>query len=412
MWSERNSDVLVVGGGHAAGRLLAELTRGGFDGSVRILGDEPHRSYERPPLSKSFLAGSADLASISIAAGGEPLAQHEFCTGVPVLGINPKARTVELQDGSVLGYGTLVLATGSRPRPLQLAGEAAPNVHRLRSVADAERLRAAAMAGTGRWVLLGGGYIGLEVAATLRALGRDVEVLERAPRILGRAASPAVAEHLSALHAARGVGIRTAADVAALRVVGGLAIGVDLACGDFVAGTEFLVGTGSLPNDGLARAAGLDCADGVEVDALCRTSDPHIFAVGDVTRHRAHPATGGSFRFECWQNAEQQAIVVAAQLMGRAPVADTLPWFWTEQYDQRVDTFGLVPAAGACSVRRAGPGSDDWTLFHVAGGRLVAAEIVNNAKERRLVRKLAALSPAIEPSLLADPATDLRALAA
>ncbi|GIL39130.1 NAD(P)/FAD-dependent oxidoreductase [Roseiterribacter gracilis] len=407
--SDLQFDVVVVGGGHAAGRLLAELIRGGFEGSVRVIGDEPDAFYERPPLSKSLLAGKCDLDSIAIVRGADLTARMQICSA-GIVAVDRIARRVTLGDGTTVGYGKLVLATGASPRRLGLLGESAANVHRLRNTGDVARIRAG-MGEHQRWVIVGGGYIGLEVAATLRQASLDVTLVERAPRLLGRAASAAVASHLAALHEVNGVTLRVGVEPKNFCSERDFATGLKLADGEIIPGTQFLVGAGALPNDALARAADIDCDDGILVEPNGATSDPSIFAIGDATRHRFHPATGGAMRFECWQNAEQQASALAAHLLGRAIIVDLLPWFWTEQYDQRVDTFGLVPA-DATQVRREGPTARDWTQFHLVDGRIVAAEIVNHPSERRQIRKLVVAGARLDPALLGDSNTDLRALAA
>ena len=405
---------IVVGAGQAGVQAAEALRALDADTPILLLGAEPHGPYHRPPLSKAWLAGEMDGAQLAMRTP-EMLARKriELRTGVHVAAIDRAARLLRLADGGTLPYRGLVLATGSLPRRLNLPGADAPNVHVLRSRDDASALAASmaqAAAAALPLVVIGGGFIGLEAAATARKKGLAVTVLEAQPRLLARALVPALSDWFAALHRERGVDIVFDARVEALERddASGPVTAVRLADGTRLPAGVVLVGVGVDADDALARAAGLECDRGIVVDDCARTADPLITAAGDCTARRG--ANGALLRLESVNNATEQGKSAAAALLGQPrPFAGT-PWFWSDQYDRKLQMAGLSAGADA-SVLRGSMDSGPFTLFHLHGDRLVAADSVNAAKDHLAVRKL--LDAGVSPTRaqLADPAVDLAALA-
>ena len=412
--SQDTTPFIVVGAGQAGVQVAEALRALDADTPVLLLGAEPHGPYHRPPLSKAWLAGEMDAAQLAMRAP-DMLAKKriELRTGVRVAAIDRAARSLHLVDGSALPYRGLVLATGSVPRRLSLPGADAPNVHVLRSRDDASALAAsmatAAAAGL-PLVVIGGGFIGLEAAATARKKGLAVTVLEAQPRLLARALVPALSDWFATLHRSRGVDIVFDARVESLERDGaGPVRAVRLADGTRLPAGVVLVGVGVDADDALARAAGLECDRGVVVDDCARTADPHITAAGDCTVRRR--ADGSLLRLESVNNATEQGKSAAAALLGQPRPFAGPPWFWSDQYDRKLQMAGLSAGADA-SVLRGSMDGGAFTLFHLQGDRLVAADSVNAAKDHLAVRKL--LDAGVSPTRaqLADPAVDLAALAA
>ncbi len=412
--SQDTTPFIVVGAGQAGVQAAEALRALDADTPVLLLGAEPHGPYHRPPLSKAWLAGEMDAAQLAMRAP-DMLAKKriELRTGVRVAAIDRAAGSLHLVDGSTLPYRGLVLATGSVPRRLSLPGADAPNVHVLRSRDDASALAAsmatAAAAGL-PLVVIGGGFIGLEAAATARKKGLAVTVLEAQPRLLARALVPALSDWFATLHRSRGVDIVFDARVESLERDGaGPVRAVRLADGTRLPAGVVLVGVGVDADDALARAAGLECDRGVVVDDCARTADPHITAAGDCTARRR--ADGSLLRLESVNNATEQGKSAAAALLGQPRPFAGPPWFWSDQYDRKLQMAGLSAGADA-SVLRGSMDGGAFTLFHLQGDRLVAADSVNAAKDHLAVRKL--LDAGVSPTRaqLADPAVDLAALAA
>jgi len=412
--SQDTTPFIVVGAGQAGVQAAEALRALDADTPVLLLGAEPHGPYHRPPLSKAWLAGEMDAAQLAMRAP-DMLAKKriELRTGVRVAAIDRAAGSLHLVDGSTLPYRGLVLATGSVPRRLSLPGADAPNVHVLRSRDDASALAAsmatAAAAGL-PLVVIGGGFIGLEAAATARKKGLAVTVLEAQPRLLARALVPALSDWFATLHRSRGVDIVFDARVESLERDGaGPVCAVRLADGTRLPAGVVLVGVGVDADDALARAAGLECDRGVVVDDCARTADPHITAAGDCTARRR--ADGSLLRLESVNNATEQGKSAAAALLGQPRPFAGPPWFWSDQYDRKLQMAGLSAGADA-SVLRGSMDGGAFTLFHLQGDRLVAADSVNAAKDHLAVRKL--LDAGVSPTRaqLADPAVDLAALAA
>lgn len=404
--------IVIVGAGQAGVQAAEALRAGGYDGPVTMLGDEPHGPYHRPPLSKAWLAGEMDAAQLVLRAP-EVLARKGIAlrTGVAVRRIDRAARTVELDDGSRLPWTGLVLATGATPRRLAVPGANAAGVLPLRSRADAsavaERM-AACVAQDRPVVVIGGGFIGLEVAATARKKGARVTVLEAAPRLLGRVLAPVLSDWYARLHRARGVDLRLEARVAAITSDAGGVTSVVLADGTVLPAGLVVVGIGVDANDALAREAGLACERGIVVDASARTSDPAIVAAGDCTVRRL--PDGRLLRLESVQNATEQGKSAAAALLGQQRPFTATPWFWSDQYDSKLQMAGLSEGADAWAVRGDMDGDGGFSVFHFRDGRLLAVDSVNAARDHLLARKLLDAGVSPSPAQAADTGFDLAQL--
>jgi len=404
--------IVIVGAGQA-GVIAAEALRaGGYDGSITLLGDEPHGPYHRPPLSKAWLAGEMDAAQLVMRAP-EMLARKriDLRTGMVVQAIDRDARAVRLADGSRLPYSGLVLATGSTPRSLPVPGGDAPGVLALRSRDDAGAIAeslAACIAQQRPVVVIGGGFIGLELAATARKKGVAVTVLEAAPRLLSRVLAPWLSDWYAALHRSHGVQLVLGAQITSLPTGDdGAVSGVALADGRVLPAGLVVVGIGVTANDGLASEAGLECDRGIVVDACGRTSDPAIVAAGDCTARRV--ADGRLLRLESVHNATEQGKSAAAALLGQDRPFTATPWFWSDQYDKKLQMAGLSTGADAWALRGdavAGP----FTVYHFRGGQLIAADSVNASKDHLLVRKLLDAGVSPTPAQVSDAGFDLAGL--
>ncbi|MCK8783151.1 FAD-dependent oxidoreductase [Roseomonas sp. NAR14] len=413
-----DSGLVVVGASHAGVQLAAAAREYGYPGPITLIGDEPDAPYQRPPLSKGFLAGKTsepDLALRSDAFFAET--GITLRPGTRAAAIDRAARRLHLADGTFLPYGHLALTTGARARPLPASfGEPPGGVLVLRDLADARRLREAAA--TARdVVVLGGGFIGLEVAAALASPAPDsperrVTLAEGRPRLLARSASPELAEHVAARHRAAGVALHLGTAVDAIEQRDGRLAAVRLTDGTRLPADLLVVGIGVIPNTELAEAAGLACLDGIVVDRHARTEDPHILAAGDCTAHPSEFA-GATIRLESIQNAQDQARTAAATIVGRAQPHIALPWFWSDQLGMKLQMAGLLDGTDR-TVRREKPGGDGsdakFSLWHFAGERLRAVETVNLPAEHMLSRRLLALADGPTPAQAADPGFDLRRL--
>jgi 3-phenylpropionate/trans-cinnamate dioxygenase ferredoxin reductase subunit len=396
--------ILIIGAGHAGGSVAAFLRQYGHEGPIVLVGEEDAPPYQRPPLSKAWLKGEADLEALLL----RPLSFYqeqgiEFRPSTVAVSVDPEAKTVAFHDGTSEAYDVLVLATGSTARKLPVPGGDHPDLLELRTLKDAERLKAVLGPGK-RLAVVGGGYVGLEAAASARALGAEAVVIERAPRVLARVASETLSAFFTAQHRARGVEIITGAEVVAVAHDG-----VTLADGSTVQADAVLVGVGALACDGLARSAGLRCDDGVVVDDQARTSDPAIFAVGDMTR-RPIPVHGGvSHRLESVPNALEQAKQAAAAIVGRPGPAPEVPWFWSDQYDFKLQIAGL-PFDADRQVVRGDPSAGGFAVFHLNGDRVVCVEAVNAPPEFMAGKQLIGKGTPVDVAKLADVSVSMKAV--
>jgi 3-phenylpropionate/trans-cinnamate dioxygenase ferredoxin reductase component len=403
--------IVIVGAGQAGVMTAESLRSGGYTGAITLLGDEPHGPYHRPPLSKAWLAGDLTEAQLVMRAP-EMLAKKGITlrNNAAVAGIDRAAQQVRLADGEVLAYTGLVLATGSSPRTLSLPGADATNVLPLRSRDDASRIAAHLTHCAEQSlpvVVIGGGFIGLEVAATARKKGLSVTVLEAAPRLLGRVLAPVLSDWYAALHRQHGVELVLDARIAAIETVGDQAVAVTLADGQRLPCGLVVLGVGVSANDALARAAGLDYDRGIIVDACARTADPLIVAAGDCTARRL--ADGTLLRLESVQNATEQARSAAAALLGQERPFTAVPWFWSDQYDKKLQMAGLSGGADAWAVR-GDMGGASFSVYHFRAGTLIAVDSVNSAKEHLQARKLLEAGASPTPAQASDIEFDLNSL--
>lgn len=401
--------VVIVGAGHAGGSAAALLRSSGFEGEIVLIGDEPAPPYQRPPLSKAWLKGEADLDTLLL----RPLAYYaeqniDLRTSSRVTRINRDAATVELSDGQQEAYDHLILAAGSKARRLPIPGAERPELIELRTLADAERLKGALGPGR-RLVIIGGGYVGLEAAASARALGADVVLLERLDRVLKRVASEPLSAFFADRHRAEGVDLRVNIEITAFEEGA-----VRLADGQCVQADTILVGVGALAADDLARQAGLACDEGgsggVVVDETARTSDPKIFAIGDMAL-RPIPAHDCILRVESVPNALEQARQVAHAIVGRPQPTPEVPWFWSDQYDLKLQIAGL--AAGADHVLvRGDPSGGRFAVFHLKDDQIVCVEAVNSPPEFMAGKQLIQRRSPVDLTRLADLEVSMKTVAA
>ena len=403
------SRVVIAGAGHAAGQAAATLRQKGFTGSVVVIGDEPHVPYQRPPLSKAFLAGELEKERLYFKPESFwPKHEVEMRLGRRVTAIDRAARAVTLDDGETLGYDKLILATGSRVRELPVPGHDLKGVHYLRNIADVDGIRAEFRPGA-KLAIIGGGYIGLEVAAVARKDGLDVTVVETEPRVMSRVVSPAVSEFFQNMHLEEGVKLELGRRVQELRGADGKLTTVVCADG-FALDTDLcIVGIGILPNIELAEAAGLECADGIVVDEHCRTADPDIYAIGDCTRH-PNAILGRQLRLESVQNAIEQGKTAALDICGQPTAYAQVPWFWSDQYDVKLQIAGLT-AGYDHVVIRGNPDERSFAAFYLHGDRLLAVDAVNSPREFMLGKKLIAAGARLDHDELADAGRDFKELA-
>jgi 3-phenylpropionate/trans-cinnamate dioxygenase ferredoxin reductase subunit len=392
--------IVIVGAGQAGGWAAQTLRKEGFAGRVVLVGAEAHPPHERPPLSKAVLAGEAapDSTRLQKPEAFDALAL-DWRPGVRVARIDRAGKRLELAGGEALAYDKLILCTGGRARTLPSPGADLPGVFTLRTIDDA--LALAPRLQPGRTVaVVGGGWIGLEVAATARKRGAEVVVVETQSRLCERTVPREISDHLLALHQAHGTEVLLGAGVAAFAQADDGRLSVTLADGGVLACDTIVVGVGMLPNDELARAAGLACDGGVLVDAQCRTSDPDILAAGDVAV-TPNPWAGRRIRLESWQNAQEQGIAAARSALGLAVDYQPLPWFWSDQHGMNLQIYG-IPQPTHRLVVRGTPGADSFVLFYLDGDVVQAALGPNAAKDLRFARRLIEQRKPVDAGRLAD----------
>lgn len=400
--------VVIIGAGHAAGQCAASLRQKGWGGEIMIAGEEAYPPYQRPPLSKAFLAGELAAERLFVKPPAFYEKQNiELRLGVRVCAIDRSNARISFEDGPALDYDRLVLATGARVRKLNIPGADLEGAGYLRSIADVEALREKFKFG-GRIVIIGAGYIGLEVAAVARKCGLDVTVIELADRVLSRVASPAVSEFFEKLHRSHGVDLRLKTGIEKFTGEGAVG-GVELSDGTPLACDMAVTGIGIIPNSELAQAAGLETDDGVIVDEFTRSSDEKIFAIGDCTRHPSK-YFGGRLRLESVHNALEQAKTAAAAICGDLTAYDQPPWFWSDQYDVKLQTVGISAGRYDREIMRGDPAEKKFSVFYLRGDNLIAVDSINAPADHMISRRLIAAGEPIDREILANPETDLKSL--
>ena len=408
---ELNRAIVIAGAGHAGGSVAAMLRQLGWQGSLTLIGDEPIVPYQRPPLSKAWLTGEATEESLALRpAAFYADASIDLRLGLRVTAIDRSGKTVALSDGTVLPYETLILALGARARRLALPGADLAGVLELRTAADADRLKAA-LRPDAKLAIIGGGYVGLEVAASARALGAEATVIERESRLLARVACATLSDFFHSFHLSRGVTIETGAQVVALEGAEGRVSGVRLGNGRLIGCDAALIGVGAVANDELALTAGLPCVNGISVDLAARTDDPAIFAIGDCT-YRPLPLYDRMGRLESVPNALEQAKQAAYAICGKPAPMPEVPWFWSDQYDLRLQIAGMPFDATEIAVR-GDVASGKFALFHLtADGVVQAVEAVNASTEFMGGRRLIARRKRIARARVEDMAVSMQELVA
>jgi 3-phenylpropionate/trans-cinnamate dioxygenase ferredoxin reductase subunit len=404
----RRYDVLIVGGGHGGASAAVALRQRKFAGSVAILGEEANPPYERPPLSKEYLSGDKPFERILI----RPLAfwaerEIALLTGRRVVAVDAVAHAVTTHDGEQIGYGILIWAAGGHARRLSCAGHDLAGVHSVRSRVDVDRMREE-LAATTHVAVVGGGYIGLEAAAGLTKLGKRVTVLEAQDRVLARVAGPTLSRFFAAEHRAHGVDVRLGQSVEAIEGRHGRASGVRLATGEVLSADMVVAGIGIVPAVEPLVAAGAEGGNGVAVDVSCRTSLADIYAIGDCALHRSSFAEEQPIRLESVQNANDMATTAARAILGEQAAYTAAPWFWSNQYDLKLQTIGLSTGHDREVIR----GDPSWRSFSVAylkHGRIIALDCVNTVRDY-VQGKALLLQPAPDIARLADPSVPLRDL--
>jgi 3-phenylpropionate/trans-cinnamate dioxygenase ferredoxin reductase component len=396
--------VVIIGAGQAAGQAAASLRQEGYEGTITMLGDEAHPPYQRPPLSKEYLSGQQGLDRVYVRPAKFYADRHiDIRTDVTVTAIDTTEKTVTTRTGDVVAWDKLLIATGSRPRILEIAGCDLPGIHYLRTVADVDRIRSA-METAKNVVIVGGGYIGLEVAAVMATAGRNVSVLEMEPRILQRVTTPEMSAFYHDLHSRHGVHIVTHATVSRFEGNGRIervVYGTETVAADLV-----IIGIGILPNVELATAAGMAVSNGIIVDDHCRTSVADVYAAGDCTNH-PNALLGRNLRLESVPNAMEQARVAVSNLLGGDKTYTSIPWFWSDQYDLKLQMVGFS-ADGDSKVLRGDMATNQFAVFYLRQGAVIAVDAVNSPREFMVCKQL--YGKQVDPVQLANPATDLKTL--
>lgn len=409
--TDLSADVVIVGAGHGGAQAAIALRQNGCTGTILVVGREPELPYERPPLSKEYLARDKTFERIMIrpeAFWADKAVTMLLSTEVTAL--DAAAHVATLSDGRSLKYGHLIWAAGGDPRKLTCAGADLAGVHAVRTREDVDRLMGELDAGAKRAVVIGGGYIGLEAAAVLTKLDCHVTLLEALPRVLARVAGEALSAFYEADHRAHGVDLRTGVMVDCLLGEGGKVTGVKLADGTVLPADLVIVGIGIIPCVEPLRAAGAEGANGVMVDGQCRTSLPDVFAIGDCAAHANAFADGAVIRLESVQNANDMATVAAKTICGVEAAYHAVPWFWSNQYDLKLQTVGLSTGHDAV-VTRGDPATRSFSVIYLKQGKVVALDCVNMVKDYVQGRKLVETGAVIAPEKLADAGTPLKELA-
>ena len=397
---------VIIGGSHAAAQLAPSLRQGGWDGKISIISADPFPPYHRPPLSKTYLDGSSGLEQLQI----RPVQFYEkheidLVLGSVVVSIDRDKKAVVLHDGGTIPYTKLALTTGAKVRKIDLPGSDLEGVHYLRDIADVNLIKH--FVGTGKSaVIIGGGYIGLETAASLRKLGMEVTILEAMPRVLQRVTAEEVSAFYTRIHNEEGINIITDASVQAIHGDNHV-VSVSLADGNTLKADLVIIGVGVLPETDLAEAAGLEINNGIVVDEYTRTSDPDIVAAGDCSFHY-NPIYDRHLRLESVQNATDQARVAANTLCGKLEPYRALPWFWSDQYDLKLQIAGLSQGYDQVVVRGQTETGRSFAAFYFTDGKLIAVDAVNRPKEFMLSRRALGAQKSVDPVKLADESIDIK----
>ncbi|HYD24512.1 MAG TPA: FAD-dependent oxidoreductase [Croceibacterium sp.] len=406
----RCADVVIVGAGHAGAQAAIALRQQGFTGSILMIGRDTEPPYERPPLSKEYLAGEKPFERIYIRPPSFWAEKGiELLLGSEAVSIDAEQKTVTLSSGELVTYGWLIWAAGGDARRMACPGAELAGVHSVRDKADVDRIMAELANGARRVVVVGGGYIGLEAAAVLTKLGCEVTLLEALPRVLARVAGEGLSAFYQAEHRAHGVVVRLEAAVECIEGDGVAVTGVRLAGGEILPCEMVIVGIGILPCVEPLVAAGATVSNGVEVDALCRTSLPDILAIGDCAAHANRFADGAIIRLESVQNANDMALTAAKAICGKAEPYDATPWFWSNQYDLKLQTVGLS-AGHDQAITRGSPPDRSFSVVYLRQERVIALDCVNAVKDYVQGRKLVEAGAWVNPALLADAGTPLKEL--
>ena len=393
--------LIIVGAGHGGAQMAIGLRQMGHDGPITLIGREPDYPYERPPLSKDYLSGEKAFERILI----RPAAfwaekQIEVRLDQEVMQVDPLNRYVTLASGERVDYTHLVWAAGGDPRQLTCEGADLTGVYAVRTRADADAIMAR-LPEINHVVVIGGGYIGLEAAAVLTKLGKRVTLLEALPRVLARVAGPQLSAFYQAEHRAHGVDLRTETQVTGIMGDDGRAVGVRLADGSTIAADAVIVGIGIIPSVAPLIAAGAQGSNGVDVDAYCATTLPDVYAIGDCAAHENGFADGARLRVESVQNANDMAKTVASAIMGNPQPYTATPWFWSNQYDLKLQTVGLAQGYDT-EIVRGDPATRSFSVAYLKRGRLAAIDCVNRVKDYVQARKLIEQRATLRPELVAD----------
>ncbi len=397
--------MVIIGAGQGAGQAAASFRQEGYEGEVIVLGDEAYPPYQRPPLSKAYLSGDLPLEKVYVRAEKFYHDKNiDLRTNTRVASIDPAGHSVTTEAGDTIEYEKLMIATGSRPRILNIEGSDLAGIHYLRTIADVDGIRDA-MGAAQNIVIVGGGYIGLEVASVAVKSGKTVSVLEMEARILQRVTTPEMSAYYHQLHTSRGLNILTETTVSGFEGADGKVTSV--LCGDkSIPADLVIVGIGIIPNIELAEAAGLACENGITVDDHCQTSDPDIYAIGDCTNH-PNPLLNRRLRLESVPNAMEQARVAVSNMLGGDKIYAAVPWFWSDQYELKLQMVGFS-SDGDSQVLRGNQAANEFAVFYLKDGKVVAADAVNAPKEFMVAKQL--YGQEVDPAVLADPETDLKSL--
>ena len=401
------SVTLIIGASHAGVQAAVSLRQGGYEGRVILIGDEVDLPYHRPPLSKDYLSGGKSLGEILLRpAASYADADIELKLAARITSLNPAEKTITSQDGETLAYDHLILATGARVRKLPIDGADHEHVYYLRDAKDVRAIMARAKAGL-RAVIIGGGYIGLETAASLKKQGLDVTVLEAMDRILQRVTAPLMSDFYRRIHSEEGVHIHESVTASAIaETADGLQVQTEQ--GESFDADMVIIGIGVIPNSELAEQSGLEVGNGIIVNEFCQTSDPHIYAIGDVTWHH-NPIYDCHLRLESVPNATEQAKTAALHILGKPKAYNSLPWFWSDQYDLKLQIAGLSSGYDNIITRGTPESTRSFAAFYFKGDKLLAVDAVNDPRGFMFTKMALTKGAALDKAKLADPNIELKA---